>query len=339
MTTPKNAWKIYDPDAAAPRRKSKLPPPPPWRQPGPKRREVIASTFRATPEVTDAVNVALHLRRPLLITGNPGTGKSSLVYSVARQLGLGEVLVWAINSRSTLTEGLYRYDALARLQQIQEQQARGTQPAPAPARSKTRRPTAAGCADEGDDIGSFVALGALGTALAAADAPRALLIDEIDKSDIDLPNDLLTVLETGSFPIPELQRVATRHPVVKVRDSLGCDVEVTNGVVAFTEYPVIVMTSNGERDFPAPFLRRCVQCTLPDADEAQLRSIVRAHFDALGDDTAIGGLITDFISRREHGGLATDQLLNAQYLADHRERLSSEEQDRLLDILFKSLTG
>jgi MoxR-like ATPase len=335
MTTP---WKIYDPEATVARRKVKLPAPPPWRQPGPARREVIASTFRATPEVADAVNAALHLRRPLLITGNPGTGKSSLVYSVARQLGLGEVLVWAINSRSTLAEGLYRYDALARLQQIQEQQARG--PAPATPRSGTRRKAATPASDDvNDDIGAFVTLGALGTALAAADAPRALLIDEIDKSDVDLPNDLLSVLDTGSFPIPELQRVSARHPVVTVRDSLNRGVAVDQGVVAFTEFPVIVMTSNGERDFPAPFLRRCVQCTLPDPVKTQLISVVRAHFASLKEDAEIDPLVTEFLARREAGGLATDQLLNAQHLAGLRRKLGHEEQERLLEVLFKSLNG
>jgi len=320
-------WKLYDPATAPAASKLKLPPPPPWRRPGPQRRAVIASTFRATSEVVNAVNVALHLRRPLLITGNPGTGKSSLVYSVADQLGLGDVLVWAINSRSTLAEGLYRYDALARLQHIQQQQARSAGP-------KSVAATA-----EADELGAFITLGALGSALAAADAPRALLIDEIDKSDVDLPNDLLSVLDTGAFPIPELQRVAEQHPTVKVRTTESRSVSVKKGLVSFKEYPFIVMTSNGERDFPAPFLRRCVQCSLPDPDEAQLGSIVKAHLPKIAGDPEMKALLADFLARREQGALATYQLLNAQYLAAHRKSLTPAEQKEVLDVLFKSLEG
>jgi MoxR-like ATPase len=321
-------WKLYDPDAAPSSRKLQLPPPPPWRQPGPARRAVIAATFRASSEVINAVNVALHLRRPLLITGNPGTGKSSLVYSVARQLKLGDVLVWAINSRSTLAEGLYRYDALARLQHIQQAQARAAGPARAKAASQ-----------DADELGSFITLGPLGTALAAADAPRALLIDEVDKSDVDLPNDLLSVLDTGSFPIPELQRVATQHPSVQVRHGESGTVAVAKGVVSFAQYPFIVMTSNGERDFPAPFLRRCVQCSLPDPDEAQLSGIVKAHLPKMAQDADLQALLADFLARRDQGALATDQLLNAQYLAHKRKSLSAAEQKEVLDVLFKSLEG
>lgn len=332
-------WKLYDPDAKAATRKIKLPKPPPWRVPGPARREAIAKTFRASAEVVDAVNVALHLRRPLLITGNPGTGKSSLVYSVARQLGLGEVLVWAVNSRSTLADGLYRYDALARLQQIQERHA-ALPLAPPAAANDGRDVTARAVPSEGDELGAFITLGPLGSALAAADAPRALLIDEIDKSDVDLPNDLLSVLDTGSFKIPELQRVAENFPSVKVRSELGVPVSVPGGVVSFSEYPFIVMTSNGERDFPAPFLRRCVQCSLPNPDDDLLGEIIRAHLPALADDADVTVLLKEFNSRREQGAaLATDQLLNAQYLSQERKSMSEDQRAAVLEVLFKSLSG
>lgn len=327
-------WKIYDPDRPPARRKATLPPPPPWRQPGAARHKVTAETFQATTEVIDAVNVALHLRRPLLITGNPGTGKSSLAYAVAKQLGLGDVLVWAINSRTTLADGLYRYDALARLQQIQEQRARGEGATPA----RGAKGSSLRTKKDDDNIGAFITLGALGTALAAEDAPRALLIDEIDKSDVDLPNDLLSVLDTGSFPIPELQRVVARQPTVPVRDTQNRQVTVKRGVVSFTEFPVIVMTSNGERDFPVPFLRRCVQCKLPDPTETQLHGIIKAHFKALKVDAEIKDLVKAFVGRREAGRLATDQLLNAQHLAALRRNLTEDERNRVVEVLFKSLS-
>jgi MoxR-like ATPase len=323
-------WKIYDPDGKPAIRKVKLPAPPPWRRPGPARQAVIAKAFCAPPELVSAVNVALHLRRPLLITGQPGAGKSSLVHAVARWLHLGEVLVWAINSRSTLAEGLYRYDALARLQAIQERQAAGSAP-----RARGRAQSGTG---SGDDIGDFIALGPLGSALAAPDAPRALLIDEIDKSDIDLPNDLLNVLDTGSFPIAELQRVADSQPDVQVRSLVG-PVTVEKGSVHFSDFPFIVMTSNGERDFPAPFLRRCVQCELKPPDKDQLNEILLAHRDTLAGDPAIQVLLGNFLSLREQGALATDQMLNAQHLASHWAGLGEAEQQEVMDVLFKSLDG
>lgn len=326
-------WKIYDPLEKGKRGtgKVKLPPPPPWRRSGRQRREVIARTFQATAPVIDAVNIALHLRRPLLVTGRPGTGKSSLIYSVAEQLSLGEVIVWAINSRSTLSESLYRYDALARLQHIQEMRALGSE-------APHSNPKTAGASAVTDDVGEFITLGPLGAALADRNAPRALLIDEIDKSDVDLPNDLLNVLDTGSFAIAELQRIAGSRSAVNVRTVEGETMAVTNGVVNFSEYPFIVMTSNGERDFPAPFLRRCVQCDLPAPDDIQLGKIIKAHFAELKNDEDMRLLIKAFLAEGSRRPLATDQLLNAQHLAPTiGGQLTNPEHKELLAILFKSL--
>lgn len=316
-------WKIYDPSAKPTSKRVKLPPAPPWRRPGEARLKVVASNFRAPESVVQAVNVALHLRRPLLVTGNPGTGKSSLIHAVARKLNVGPVLTWNINSRSTLADGLYRYDALARLQHIQQQQASGR---------GTR-------GHEGNELGNFITLGPLGTALCATgdEAPRALLIDEIDKSDVDLPNDLLAVLDLGTFPIAELQRIAADFPEANVRTTEGKSATIHDGVVRFTEFPIIVMTSNGERDFPAPFLRRCVQCTLEDPDKDQLQDILNAHLPELAEDPDMQDLINEFLARRDQASMASDQLLNAHYLTSLRRGLDYEEQKEVLEVLFRSL--
>ena len=129
------------------------------------------------------------LRRPLLVTGNPGVGKSGLAYQIARDLGLGRVLHWSITSRSTLRSGLYDFDAIGRAQAG----ASGT-----------------------SLVGDFVHLGPLGTALLPYARPRVLLIDELDKSDIDLPNDLLNVFEDGTYTVPELIRLRSRQEAVEV---------------------------------------------------------------------------------------------------------------------------
>jgi MoxR-like ATPase len=318
-------WKIYDPKSPPATQKATLPPAPPWRQPGQDRENVLARTFKPDPAVVDAVNTALYLRRPLLLTGKPGTGKSSLAHSVAYQLGLGPVIEWAVNSRSTLQEGLYQYDALARLQYIQQSNAR----------------TNADAQDKGaEELGMFLTLGPLGTALASAHAPRALLVDEIDKSDVDLPNDLLNVLDTGSFVIPELKRAAARYPTVNISARDDESIEVRGGEITFTEYPFVIMTSNGERDFPAPFLRRCVQCELREPNESELQEIVAAHFAdlVLGDD--ISKIVSEFVGMRSSVTLATDQLLNAVHLLLSSDKPHSEaERKRILNTVFQGLGG
>ena len=347
-----NNWKIYDPHSAPATEKISLPAAPPWREPGMGRENVLARTFRPDPALVDAVNTALYLRRPLLLTGRPGTGKSALAHSVARLLGLGPVIEWAVNSRSTLQEGLYQYDALARLQYIQQANARsGTDASGKDADELVKRlapgpigatlPSAGSAQDnEADELGMFLTLGPLGTALASANAPRVLLVDEIDKSDVDLPNDLLNVLDTGHFMIPELKRAAKRHRTVRIS---ACDneyIEVHGGEITFTEYPFVVMTSNGERDFPAPFLRRCVQCQIREPDEKELQSIVTAHFESLplGDDML--AIISEFVRMRSTVTLATDQLLNAVHLLLSSDVPQSDaERKRILGTVFQGLGG
>ncbi|MGW7365037.1 AAA family ATPase [Streptomyces sp. NPDC054841] len=270
------------------------------------------------PAEADVVNAALHLRRPLLVTGRPGTGKSSLARAIAYELRLGRVLSWQINSRATLQDALYRYDAIGRLREANLRRDRGE-------------------AAEELGIGSYVRLGPLGTALVPGTRPRMLLVDELDKGDVDLPNDLLNVFEEGEFEIPELARLPEEQSSVEV---LTADpqsrTEVVRGRVRCSEFPVVVITSNGERDFPPAFLRRCIRLDLPEPDEDRLLEIVRAH---LGDGTRLDGadeLLRAFLARRGRGELATDQLLNAVFLRKGGVDLDA---DGLLDAVLHRLGG
>lgn len=293
-------------------REVQLPPAPPWRRfPLQSHGEV----FQPPAGLVEAVNAALWLRRPLLITGPPGSGKSTAIESVAAELKLGDVLRWHITSRSTLQDALYRYDVLGRIhaQQIDPQQAK-------------------------NDIATFLRLGPLGTALAPREWPRALLIDEIDKSDLDLPSDLLDVLERGTFEIPELVRY--EEPEVRIREWDGEGYQrILGGRVQCLEFPFIVMTSNGERDFPGPFLRRCIRFEMPTQTEPMLRQIVEAHLAQLPRSEELAELITDFTSRLESGQeLAVDQLLNAAHVLAERT-MTEEQRAGLKKLLMRRLSG
>ncbi len=275
-------------------------------------------TFRVdeNTDLVDIVNAALYLRRPLLITGKPGAGKTSLAYAVAYELKLGPVLLWPITARSTLQEGLYRYDAIARLQDAQlskESNANHT-------------------------IGRYIQLGPVGTALLPYKRPRVLLIDEIDKSDINLPNDLLNLFEEGEFEIPELARLSGQEPDVPVRTYDGNDATIKAGRIRCHAFPFIVLTSNGERDFPPAFLRRCLRLTLPQPDKAALVEIVKAH---LGDEVLEKAqpLIEDFLEKSITGDLATDQLLNAVYLATRNSSTEAIDPKKLKKLLLQSISG
>jgi MoxR-like ATPase len=300
---------------------SQIPDPPPWRD-----RAAGETRFVATPELRDAVNAALHLRRPLLLTGLPGSGKSMLASVIAAELELGPLLEWHVTSHSTLMDALYQYDALGRLY--------ATQITPAGNDERVE-----------DRVEDFVTLGPLGTALADKAHPRAVLIDEIDKSDLDLPGDLLHVLELGEFDIPPLVRAAgnsheqSAAPMThKVRGADRSTYDVTGGVVRRTHWPVIILTSNGERTFPPPFLRRCVRFEMPTPSKALIEEVLEAHLGSAAKTQQ--AIIGEFAKRLVEGeSLALDQLLSVVYLVTGDAPPDSEARSRIERILLEELSG
>jgi len=184
--------------------------------------------YLASPDLVDAVNVAVDLEKPLLLRGEPGTGKTELAYAIAESLSL-PLLTWHVKSTTKAQEGLYTYDTVARLND----------------------------ARFGDhdvkDIARYIRFGPLGQAF-TSDERVVLLIDEVDKADIEFPNDLLHELDRMSFAVPETGAVHT----AKVR-------------------PIVVITSNNEKELPDAFLRRCVFHYIAFPDQELMNAIVRVH--------------------------------------------------------------
>jgi MoxR-like ATPase len=317
-----NDWQIFKGNNQV-NQNWKLPTAPSWRdfnnsESDPKKRR--AETFQARPEEVELVNAALYLRRPLLVTGKPGTGKTSLAYAVAYELGLGEVLHWPITTRTILKDGLYSYDAIGRLQDAKDKDKEQEQ-------------------NNLADIGKYINLGSLGTALLPSEKPRVLLIDEIDKSDIDLPNDLLHIFEEGEFEIPELRRIADKIEQVEVQTAYKDQkATIEKGRVRCTSFPFVILTSNGERDFPPPFLRRCIRLDIQEPDEKELERIVKAHLNLDANlSQEANKLIKQFLDKRKDGELATDQLLNAIYLVTNEKSPTGTTKEKLIAEILKYL--
>jgi MoxR-like ATPase len=179
-------------------------------------------------ELRDNVNVSIALKRPLLVKGEPGTGKTLLAHSIAEGLGK-KFIIWNIKSTTKAREGLYVYDTVQRLND---------------ARFGDK---------DVSDIKHYIKLGKLGEAFTTDDA--VLLIDEIDKADIEFPNDLLNELDEMSFYIPE-----------------------TKETIKAKQRPVVIITSNSEKELPDPFLRRCVFHYIEFPEKELMEKIVRVHF-------------------------------------------------------------
>ncbi|NEO18649.1 MULTISPECIES: MoxR family ATPase [unclassified Moorena] len=330
---------------------SRMPPPPPWRTFGlsveqwrekaksQNTQDIVrkinpkALGFVPSKQAVELVNAALCLRRPLLMEGNPGSGKTSLAYAVAAELGLPGPYRWSIVSRTTLKDGLYAYDAIGRLQEVSllRQQVGNTE--------RIKEP----------DIGNYLRLRPMGMAFHQSQPgrPAVLLIDEIDKSDIDMPNDLLHIFEEGFFEIPELSRLNRDFQKVLPYRSHSNDsdekISVDKGLIQCQEFPLVLMTSNEAREFPPAFLRRCLRLSLkqPDTEEGFYK-ILENRFDATHLkqlDEPARKLIKEFLARikARDTKLATDQLLNAIYLLLQGDDLTEETRKEVLNTIFKSL--
>lgn len=205
-------------------------------------------------ELIEAVNLAIHLQRPLLLEGEAGCGKTRLAMAIAYQLGL-PFYRWDIRSTSKAKEGLYEYDALLRLHDVQVKQAKG---------ELDRDPTSSL---------DYIRYGALGNAFQLSDFPAVVLIDEIDKADLDFPNDLLTVLDRPwEFEVPEvIEKPTSEDRTQAERKPLK--------IGPAKHPPIVIITSNRERkNLPLPFLRRCIYYYIKFPNKDGLKKIIAAHY-------------------------------------------------------------
>ena len=209
--------------------------------------------YVATDDLTIAVNAAVTLERPLLVKGEPGTGKTELARQVAKALEL-DMIEWSIKSTTKAQQGLYEYDAVSRLRDSQ-------------------------LGDEKvQDVGNYIRKGKLWQAFEAG-KKLVLLIDEIDKADIEFPNDLLQELDKMEFYVYE-----------------------TNELVKAKNRPIVIITSNNEKELPDAFLRRCFFHYIQFPDLDTMRRIVEVHHPGIK-DALLTTALTQFYEVREQQGL------------------------------------
>ncbi|GLI39407.1 MoxR family ATPase [Geobacter hydrogenophilus] len=220
--------------------------------------------YVASRALQDVVNVAIALERPLLLKGEPGTGKTLLAHHIAKALGM-EIILWNVKSTTKARDGLYTYDTVQRLNDARF--------------------------GDGDvrDIRRYIKHGPLGRAFAGPERV-VLLIDEVDKADIEFPNDLLFELDEMRFHVLETDEwVNARHR------------------------PVVIVTSNSEKELPDAFLRRCVFHYIDFPDEEQMRAIIDVHFPSLSSEL-MRSACRIFYGLREVSGLrkrpSTSELLD-----------------------------
>ncbi len=235
--------------------------------------------YVASEQLLASVNVAIALQKPLLVKGEPGTGKTMLAQAVAESLGK-KLIIWNIKSTTKAQDGLYMYDTIQRLYDGQ-------------------------FGEEGvDDIAHYIKLGKLGEAF-EADEQVILLIDEIDKADLEFPNDLLWELDQMEFYIHETKRtVKAKHR------------------------PIVIITSNAEKELPDAFLRRCIFHYIDFPDQALMEEIVRTHYPDVEDKLLKDAMevfywirsmkdirkkpstseLIDWINALQIGGIPTDRL-------------------------------
>ncbi|EMD82583.1 AAA family ATPase [Pacificimonas flava] len=229
--------------------------------------------YVATEDLKVAVNAAATLRRPLLIKGEPGTGKTVLAAEVAEAMG-APLIEWHIKSTTKAQQGLYEYDAVSRLRDSQ-------------------------LGDERvHDISNYIKRGKLWEAFTAEQTP-ILLVDEIDKADIEFPNDLLQELDRMEFYVYE-----------------------TGETVKAVERPIIIITSNNEKDLPDAFLRRCFFHYIKFPDKETMKEIVNVHFPDIQKDL-VKEALSIFFDMREVPGLkkkpSTSELLDWLKLLMHED--------------------
>src|SRR5216684_1152178 len=221
-------------------------------------------SYVSTDDLTLAVNAAITLQRPLLVKGEPGTGKTMLALEVARSLGV-PILEWHIKSTTKAQQGLYEYDAVSRLRDSQ-------------------------LGDERvHDIHNYIVKGMLWQAF-NAETPVVLLIDEIDKADIEFPNDLLRELDRMEFYVYET------HELVKAKHR-----------------PLVIITSNNEKELPDAFLRRCFFHYIKFPEPTTMKQIVEVHFPGIKQEL-LAAAMQSFFELRNVSGLkkkpSTSELLD-----------------------------
>ncbi|MBE9112492.1 MoxR family ATPase [Nodosilinea sp. LEGE 07298] len=216
--------------------------------------------YVVTEPLKKAVNLALFLRRPLLLEGDAGCGKTRLAYSVAYELGL-PLYRWDVRSSTRAQDGLYEYDAILRLHDVEVQKIAGAERPSVQTEAEAEDPDEPPAQRDPGNPKHYRTFGPLGKAFRMRDRPAVVLIDEIDKADLDFPNDLLTVLdEPWAFTIRETRETITADEQHK---------------------PIVIITSNKEKgNLPAPFLRRCLYRYLDFPNQTDtLKKIVQRHYE------------------------------------------------------------